>query len=328
MEQTFEAGEAGCGVVTDAPDTGRSKWVYEIGPEMAETRAVAIILRTLVEVMEANEDGVRRRLDEECLHDYRVAVRRTRSALSLFKQVLPPEMLRQGRVLFKDLGKRTNEARDLDVLALALPGYAESLGSRGRTDLGAVETEIAVRIDKEYAGIRSWLASEAYERALEDWRAEIEKLSVEPASGEISERAAGAIRRANRLARRQIEEIGRAQDQVDVDAAIHRLRIRFKKLRYALEFCRALTPGGEVEHFIGSLKELQDELGTYQDLVVHRRRIVTVGGVGGAVEETGRQLAELLVARADELREAIRAQVVRFEGGAEVELERVLDALA
>lgn len=316
------------GVVPDAPGALPSKWSYEIEQSMPETEAVAVILGTLVDVMVANEKGVCQRLDEEYLHDYRVAVRRTRSALSLFKEVLPSEMLRRGRAFFKDLGKRTNEARDLDVLGLALPVYAESLGSSGRSGLEAIEVGIAVRIDKEYDGIRSWLESEAYERGVTDWRSEMQRLLATPAVGEISGRAAEAIRKAALGAGHQIEEIGRADTRVNVDAAIHRLRIRFKKLRYALEFSRSLTPGGEVEHFIGTLKQLQDELGAYQDLAVHRRRIVTIGRTGASADETGDLLAKHLAVRMSGLRDVIRSKVAGFGQATEVELDRVLAALA
>ncbi|MFQ5527236.1 MAG: CHAD domain-containing protein [Thermoanaerobaculia bacterium] len=324
MQKRSPAKGSELGAVADAASARPSQWTYEIERSTPETEAVAVILRTLLDVMEATEDGVRDRLDEEFLHDYRVAVRRTRSALALFKGVLPLEMHHQGGGFFKELGKRTNEARDLDVLSLALPVYAESLAERERAGLPAIEDEIAVRIENEYAGIRSWLGSQAYERRVADWRAEIERLSAMPSVSEISARAATAIRKAASRAHRQIEEIGRGE----ADAEIHRLRIGFKGLRYALEFSRTLTAGGEVENFLRALKRLQDELGAHQDLVVHRRRFLTLGHRGGGADATGERLADHLEEFLGELREAIRSEVAGFGQATAVELERVLAALA
>ena len=42
-----------------------------------------------LQTLRINEDGVRKDLDSEFLHDFRVAVRRTRSALSQIKGVFP-----------------------------------------------------------------------------------------------------------------------------------------------------------------------------------------------------------------------------------------------
>jgi len=294
---------------------------------MPDTRAVAVILEALVEVMADNEEGVIERRDDEFLHDFRVAVRRTRSALSLFGTVLPPAVLRRGRRFFKDLGGRTNPARELDVLLLGLPVYAEELSAADREGLEALEEQIAGERARQYAGIRRWLEGKTYRRAIAAWRSDLAKLSSTDGGGTMAVRAAKAIRKAAARANRQTAELGTG----DRDAAIHRLRIRFKKLRHALEFSRSLTPGAEVQRFIGSLKRLQDELGAHQDLVVHGERLAELARASqsGSVVLilVGDRLVESLRRRRSILRESIEADVAGFRRVARSELERVLAAL-
>ena len=154
-----------------------------------------------------------------------------------------------------------------------------------------------------------------------------QKLSSTDGGGTMAVRAAKAIRKAAAGANRQTGELGTG----DRDAAIHRLRIRFKKLRHALEFSRSLTPGAEVQSFIGSLKRLQDELGAHQDLVVHGERLAGLARAdqSGSVVLIliGDRLVESLRRRRSILRESIEADVAGFRRVARSELERVLAAL-
>jgi transcriptional regulator with XRE-family HTH domain len=52
---------------------------WEIG-ERSVSGPVALLLQPGLEILVANEPGIRGNVDSEFLHDYRVAVRRTRSA--------------------------------------------------------------------------------------------------------------------------------------------------------------------------------------------------------------------------------------------------------
>ena len=89
--------------------------------------------------MRANEAGVRAALDTEFLHDYRVAVRRTRSALSQLKGVFDPSRLAPFRKEFAWLGEVTGPLRDLDVYLLTLPDYRSELPVASRHDLDPLE---------------------------------------------------------------------------------------------------------------------------------------------------------------------------------------------
>ena len=52
-------------------------------------------------------------------------------------------------------------------------------------------------------------------------------------------------------------------------ADLHTLRKSCKKLRYLLEFFQPLYPANKIKLLIKTLKQLQDNLGEYQDIHIH-----------------------------------------------------------
>ena len=76
--------------------------------------------QALLGTIVANESGVRSALDTEFLHDFRVAVRRTRSLLGQIKHVFPADAVEHFSTEFSWLGRQTGAPRDMDVLVLAL----------------------------------------------------------------------------------------------------------------------------------------------------------------------------------------------------------------
>ena len=59
-------------------------------PDRRSDAAAAVVLRGMLEVIEANLDGTIADLDSEFLHDFRVSVRRSRSVQRELKTVFPP----------------------------------------------------------------------------------------------------------------------------------------------------------------------------------------------------------------------------------------------
>jgi len=90
---------------------------------MPARRAVTRVLLQLADTLQANVPGTVRDTDTEFLHDLRVAVRRTRSALKLCGDVLTAGTQQRYTGEFKWLGDITTPVRDLDVYLL---GYDES----------------------------------------------------------------------------------------------------------------------------------------------------------------------------------------------------------
>ena len=79
--------------------------------------------------------GVVRDVDTEFLHDLRIAVRWTRSALKLCGSALPDGLARSFRPEFRWLGDLTTPTRDLDVYLLGFSGMAAGLVSATEIEL-------------------------------------------------------------------------------------------------------------------------------------------------------------------------------------------------
>ena len=102
----------------------------EITATMPAPVAVAKLLLRLLDTIGANVDGVLRDIDTEFLHDFRVAVRRTRSAIKLLGEVLPADLAKHYKTEFKWLGDVTTPVRDLDVHLLGFDAMAGAAGRR------------------------------------------------------------------------------------------------------------------------------------------------------------------------------------------------------
>ena len=76
-----------------------------------------------------------RDIDTEFLHDLRVAVRRTRSALKLAGDALPAGLAARFSPEFKWLGDLTTPTRDLDVYLLGYQDMADGLVSAKPAEL-------------------------------------------------------------------------------------------------------------------------------------------------------------------------------------------------
>jgi len=77
--------------------------------------------------MRINEVNIEKDLDTEFLHDFRVAIRRTRSALGQIKNVFPMRTTNRFKKDFAFVGELSNQLRDLDVYLLKEDTYKTML---------------------------------------------------------------------------------------------------------------------------------------------------------------------------------------------------------
>jgi CHAD domain-containing protein len=236
--------------------------------------AMRTIFATLLATIERNIPGTRADLDSEFLHDLRVATRRTRSALTQVKRVLPEPVVDDFRQRFAWLGQVTGPTRDLDVFLLELPRYRASLPGPMRGDLDALAAYLEALQREEQARLAEALGSERMQTLLVDWRAIIEADTLPGEPGWFAdlpiERVAS--QRIWRIYRRVIKD-GRAVGPEGPPEAMHELRKDCKKLRYLIEFFSSLYPTDELKPLIKALKGLLDILGDFQDLEVQAKAL-------------------------------------------------------
>ncbi len=196
----------------------------------------------------------------EQVHQLRVGIRRLRTALRSFRGCAPAPaapLVEALRTLFAELGRvRDASAAGTDIAAeLARAGAPPSALLRG--DAGPDPVRL-VQAAATQATLRAWT----------DWRA---TLAVAPPG------AAGAPTWRRKLGRR----LGRwhagivgdclSFDALD-DAALHALRKRIKRQRYAVEFLAAGLRQRPLGAYLGALAEAQDRMGRLNDLFVARAR--------------------------------------------------------
>lgn len=267
---------------TRFPGDYASKPQLSLDPSTPAAAAACQIHRVLLEVMLRNEAGLRRDDDSEFLHDFRVAVRRTRSALSQIKRVFAPEPLAHFRAEFSWLGSLTGPTRDLDVFLLKMDDYRSYLPAEVATDLDPLTTFLETKQRREHRALVKGLDSLRYRRLIDAWSAFLAAPAAEPALAANAEIpiVGLASSRIWKLFRRVIKDGGHilrvASDPVAHANALHDLRIECKKLRYSLEFFRSLYPRQEVDPLIRALKKLQDNLGDFNDYEVQRHKLAAL----------------------------------------------------
>ena len=230
------------------------------------------LLARLDAVLAMNAPGIEADVDPECLHDFRVAVRRARSLLREMKDVFPASVTRRLRADLGWLGQRTGPLRDLDVHLMEFGAVAGDGGASGRNEaVAALRAHLETLRKRELLALCRTLRSARYRRL----RAALGKLlQSEPPARPRSANAlvpVGVLSAARilRVHRRTLAE-GRAITGDSPPEALHDLRKTCKRLRYLLEFFRDVHPAKPVERTIARLKRLQDNLGTYQDAQVQR----------------------------------------------------------
>jgi len=280
--------------VNKIPGSYSSKFNIQLDPDMRADDAAKVILRFLLQVMRINEDNIKKDLDTEFLHDFRVAVRRTRSALGQIKNVFPMETTNRFKKDFAYVGKLSNELRDLDVYLLKEDTYKSILPSVLRNDIEPLFEYLRQERSKALQKVLNGLRSKKHSKILNDWEAFLN----EPRRD--SKRAVNdkppiinfAQKRIHMKYRSVVKAGNLILDNTN-DEMLHVLRIQCKKLRYLMEFFSSLFPRKKINVLIEQLKKLQNNLGDFNDLCVQEEYLLSITK---KLPTTHQQLKKILLA--------------------------------
>jgi len=249
----------------------------EITASMPASVAVARLLLRLLDTLEQNVDGVLRDIDTEFLHDLRVAVRRTRSAIKLLGEVLPADLAEHYTTEFKWLGDLTTPTRDLDVHLLGFGPMTAQLVAASPADLEPLRAFLVRRRAREFRRLAAALRGPRFRAITDDWRkALLEIRDAAPPRRRREPTAAELALRTTGHAFRRIAAHGATITADSPPESLHDLRKRAKELRYLLEFFAPLHDPVAYRKVVGELKSLQDCLGDFQDSQVQREEIHTL----------------------------------------------------
>jgi CHAD domain-containing protein len=263
------------------PCSYSSKLKITFDPDVTARAAFVTVLDTLFATMRANEDGTRRDLDTEFLHDFRVAVRRTRSILTLAHDVIDPDRRDHLRGEFKWLGDVTTPTRDLDVYLLEYGSFAEAVGPGRREDLDALRSFLVERQRVAQAELVVALDSPRYASLIDEYAtwlvAEARRAPARSGPSDAARPARDVTAKRIWKAYRRFVRDGRNITPSSEATRLHELRKDAKKLRYALECFGNLFPPDEIAAGVRELKGVQDVLGTFQDCEVQKASLESFG---------------------------------------------------
>ena len=216
------------------------------------------------------------------VHQMRVATRRLRSALSIFRRAAAcPEMAPLGPAL-RQAATCLGAARDWDVFLTGTGAQVATLFPDDRR-VAALLAASRRRRAAAYGALRAHLASVEFRQAtlqlacaaaLRPWDGrDAAQDAVLQAGTEAF--AAGVLARR----RRRVQRAGRGLRRLSVPE-LHELRKDCKRLRYAAEFFQPLFPAKAGRRFVRRLAELQEALGVLNDGAAAAGLLAQLGRAG------------------------------------------------
>jgi triphosphatase len=246
-------------------------------PGAATTQeAIAAILGEGMNHFLANQPYLEAQGAIEAVHQMRVACRRLRAALSLFRPFLPADETTRFRDGFRDLASALGAVRDIDVLSQTLldPLLDEPLTPDAVRDaLDVLRPQLARRRAKNLDDATALVRSPKTARLLLSLGRRITLLVQErSAAGSLAGDFADTV-----LAKRQrkLKRNGRKLRKQSA-AERHQVRIAAKKVRYAAEFFRSRYAERPMRRYLDALGDLQDALGDLNDIAAAPRVLEAV----------------------------------------------------
>ena len=221
--------------------------------------------------------------EPDAVHQMRVAVRRLRSALQAFTEVVSEPGTRHLRAELKWLGGVLGGARDTEVLAGHLhDGFA---ATPAELVLGPAQARVTAHFAPFEASSRTAVRDALDSGRYQALRAELGRLlDTPPLTAKAAEPAGTvlplAVGRAYRRARRRMRRASQAPAGRPREVALHETRKAAKRARYAAE---AATPalgkkgGKNARRFAKRMKKVQSVLGGHQDAVLTRAAARDIG---------------------------------------------------
>ncbi|MBK1659709.1 CHAD domain-containing protein, partial [Paracraurococcus ruber] len=236
----------------------------------------------LLEVMLHHAPACRLGAGPEGVHQTRVALRRLRSVLKVFRPAAGCPALAAFDAGLKALADRLGPARDWDVFLAGL-GAQVAEAMPGDKRLAALLKAAEAKRSAAYAALRAELDGPGFRRLVlaglglllrRPWRQEAEDPAGRGARLEeaLPEFAAALLdKRWHRLC---TEGEGIEEHSAE---ALHELRLDAKRLRYATELFAPLWPGKHTRRFQKRLAALQEALGIANDTAVARSLVASLG---------------------------------------------------
>jgi CHAD domain-containing protein len=234
------------------------------GPDASTEEVVAAAIGASVRRFILHAPLVRLGQDPEAVHQCRVATRRLRSDLRTFRSVLDRDRSDPIRDDLKWLGRTLGRVRDPDVMLDQLRAIADDLPAEDR----AAAERLFGRLEEGRGRAQAELIETLDQDRTIDLLDRVVDMSTTPAMApEGVGPAASTIPPLTDRPWKRLRQAVSALDDGPTDEALHQVRIRTKRCRYAAE---AIAPvvGKDAAAFAKAAADLQDLLGAHQDAVM------------------------------------------------------------
>jgi CHAD domain-containing protein len=234
------------------------KWISGLTPELPATEAARRVLQARLDAVPHHLAPAVERPDEdpEHVHQLRVATRRAAAALEIFADFLSKKTLRRTRRKLRDLRRAAGAVRDWDVFLIELTARTRGRQNAGGDFLrGYGFGQRAVALDE----LRAAAPKSAAEFA-EDL-AQVSSVVRPP-----DDCADTLIDLTRPLLAKLLDELhAAARGDLTDYRHLHRVRIRGKELRYAMEVFADCFPPTFRDELYAAVEEMQDILGRAND---------------------------------------------------------------
>lgn len=241
-------------------------------PEMPTEMAVRQLLLADLQVMLINTPYIAQEIDTEFLHDFRVALRRSRALLAQLGHAFPADAVDQHKAALRQMQQETNALRDMDVYMLAEPAYTQLLPPLLQPHIAPLFAYLRQKRTAVLQETAVYLQSPLHQQRITAWQTFLEQpATAHPTAQQPIIQQAGQriLKRHKRMVRK-----GQSLLQMPNDALMHPLRIEGKKLRYLLELFASLYPTEALAQLAAPLKLVQTHLGNFHDYEVQEAHLL------------------------------------------------------
>jgi len=299
-------------LIEDKPQQFFQAEHVEIVPGTTSAQAFQTIARGCLHQLLANVPFMHLR-NPEALHQIRIALRRLRTAISLFAKIVRDGQVERIKAELKWLSKELSPARDFDTLfdEVMAPLRQQHPDHRG---LKSLTFSFARQRLRGYQSAENAVHSQRFSRLLVEtfawieigeWITTTDELARLRRNWPIETYAADQLARR----RRKIKKRGKTLDKLDATRH-HKLRLQVKKTRYATEFFANLFRDKKATQrstkLLTALKHLQNSLGGLNDVAARKNLCTNIlaghGNLRNATEGRDRAFAAGLVTGNQEAR--------------------------
>lgn len=228
----------------------------------------ARFVRKQVGALSKQLDGTREAEDIECVHQARVASRRLRAAMRMFRSCFPAGKLKKWRGAIRRVTSGLGAARDKDVQIEFVEGFLEQL-SEPAARPGVRRLLLRLRQQREalQPTVAKSVARLKRSGVLKDVKATTKAMLAKLADREVTIQSPLVFLRSERLILRRLEKLLTYRDCLADPLnkpRHHEMRIVTKRLRYTMEICRPVYDG-EIDDAVAAARQLQQLLGDIHD---------------------------------------------------------------